>query len=161
MEKILYDEINMETIETLANIVKNNDLGEITITEGDRIITVKGKNFTPVLQTGTPFSAGSSPVSLLPAAEAGQNPVAAAVQSAVGNIVKSPIVGTFYAASAPDKPPFVSIGQRVRKGDVLMIIESMKLMNEVQSDYDGVVKDILINNGDAVEFDQPIMIIGS
>ena len=76
-----------------------------------------------------------------------------------GNVVKAPIVGTFYAASAPDKPPFVTVGQQVKKGDVLMIIESMKLMNEVQSDFDGTVAEILVKNGEPVEFDQPIMII--
>ena len=80
-------------------------------------------------------------------------------QHASGNIVKAPIVGTYYAAPGPDKAPFVEVGKKVKKGDVLMIIESMKLMNEVQSDFDGVVKEILIQNGTAVEFDQPVMII--
>lgn len=77
-----------------------------------------------------------------------------------GNIVKAPIVGTFYSAPAPDKDPFVTVGQQVKKGDTIMIIESMKLMNEVQSDFDGIVKEILVENGTPVEFDQPIMIIG-
>ena len=76
-----------------------------------------------------------------------------------GNIVKSPIVGTFYAAPSPDKPPFVKIGDTVRKGDVIMIIESMKLMNEVQSEYDGVVENILVSDGQTVEYDQPVMVI--
>ena len=74
--------------------------------------------------------------------------------------VKAPIIGTFYEAPAPDKEPFVKVGQRVKKGDVLMIIESMKLMNEIQSEFDGVVKEILVKNGDAVEYDQILMIIG-
>lgn len=77
-----------------------------------------------------------------------------------GNLVKAPIVGTFYSAPAPDKEPFVTVGKQVKKGDTIMIIESMKLMNEVQSEFDGVVKEILVKNGDAVEFDQPVMIIG-
>ena len=76
-----------------------------------------------------------------------------------GNIVKSPIVGTFYASPAPDKPAFVKIGDTVKKGDVIMIIESMKLMNEIQSDFDGKVAEILVEDGQAVEYDQPIMII--
>jgi acetyl-CoA carboxylase biotin carboxyl carrier protein len=76
-----------------------------------------------------------------------------------GNVVKSPIVGTFYASPAPDKPPFAPVGSTVKKGDVIMIIESMKLMNEVNSEFDGVVEKVLVNNGDTVEFDQPIMII--
>ena len=73
--------------------------------------------------------------------------------------MKSPIVGTYYGAPSPEKPPFVKVGDTVKKGDVIMIIESMKLMNEVQSDYSGTVKEILVQNGEAVEYDQPIMII--
>lgn len=74
-----------------------------------------------------------------------------------GNVVTSPIVGTFYAAPSPEKPPYVQVGRQVHKGDVLFIIESMKLMNEVTSEYDGVVAEIMIEDGDTVEFDQPIM----
>ena len=77
-----------------------------------------------------------------------------------GNIVKAPIVGTYYSKPGPDKASFVEVGKTVKKGDVLMIIESMKLMNEVQSEFDGVVKEILVSDGAAVEYDQPIMIIG-
>ena len=85
---------------------------------------------------------------------------ASAKEDAVdGNVVKSPIVGTFYAAPSPEKPPFVKVGDTVKKGDVIMIIESMKLMNEVRSDFDGVVEKILVSDGQAVEYDQPIMII--
>ena len=95
-----------------------------------------------------------------PAATAAAAPTAAPAAAAVtkpGNIVKSPIVGTFYAAPAPDKAPFVTVGKQVKKGDVIMIIESMKLMNEVQSEFDGTVEEIMVANGEAVEFDQPIM----
>lgn len=74
-----------------------------------------------------------------------------------GKIVKSPIVGTFYAAPAPGKPPYASVGKTVAKGDILFIIESMKLMNEVTSEFDGTIAEILVKDGDAVEFDQPIM----
>lgn len=80
-----------------------------------------------------------------------------AVEKKSGNIVKSPIVGTYYNAPAPDKDPFVKVGQKVKKGDVLMIIESMKLMNEIQSDFDGTIAEIMVANGTGVEFDQPIM----
>lgn len=76
-----------------------------------------------------------------------------------GNVVKSPIVGTFYAAPSPDKPPFVTVGKQVKKGDTLFIIESMKLMNEIQSEFDGSVKKILVEDGQGVEYGQPILII--
>lgn len=74
-----------------------------------------------------------------------------------GRYIKSPIVGTFYAASAPGKPPFAKVGKSVSKGDVVFIIESMKLMNEVKSEMDGIVAEILVSDGEAVEYDQPIL----
>ncbi len=76
-----------------------------------------------------------------------------------GNVIKAPIIGTFYSSPSPDKPAFVSEGQKVKKGDVLFIIESMKLMNEIQSDFDGTVKKILVSNAEGIEYDQPLMII--
>lgn len=78
----------------------------------------------------------------------------------IGIPVTSPIVGTFYAASSPEKPPFVTVGSQVKKGDVLFIIESMKLMNEITSEVDGTVREITAQNGEAVEYGQPIMYIG-
>ena len=76
-----------------------------------------------------------------------------------GNIVKSPLVGTFYSASAPDAAPYVQVGDIVKKGQVLVIVEAMKLMNEIESEFDGTVKDILVKNGDLIEFDQPMFVI--
>ncbi|MBQ7757120.1 MAG: biotin/lipoyl-binding protein, partial [Oscillospiraceae bacterium] len=91
---------------------------------------------------------------------ASEAPKTGAPKAVSGNVVKSPIVGTFYSAPAPDKAPFVTVGQQVNKGDVLFIIESMKVMSEVQSEFSGVVKEILVNNADPLEFDQPVMVIG-
>ena len=76
-----------------------------------------------------------------------------------GNVVKSPIVGTFYSTPSPGKPPFVKVGDKVNKGDVIYIIESMKLMNEVKSEFAGIVQEILVESGESVEYGQPIMII--
>ena len=92
----------------------------------------------------------------IPAAQAAEQ----AKPAVSGKEVKAPIVGTFYAAPSPTEAPFVSVGDRVKKGDTIFIIESMKVMNEVQSEFDGVVKEILVESGDAVEFDQTVMIIG-
>ncbi len=141
---------DLDTVSKLADIVNEKDLGEITIACGDNMITIKGKKCPP-----PPPMGGIAPAAAnIPAAQPEAKPAVTE-----GNVVKAPIVGTFYAASAPDKPPFVTVGKQVKKGDVLMIIESMKLMNEVQSDFDGVVSEILVKNGEAVEYDQPIMII--
>ena len=77
-----------------------------------------------------------------------------------GDIVKSPIVGTFYASTSPGKPPIVSKGDKVSKGDVLCIVEAMKVMNEITSDFDGEILDILVENGQFVEFGEPLFVIG-
>ena len=74
-------------------------------------------------------------------------------------MIRSPIVGTFYAAASPDKPPFARVGSRVKKGDTLFIIESMKLMNEIQSEFEGEVAEVLVENGQGVEYNQPIMVL--
>ena len=141
MEQIL-GIADLETISKLADIVNDKELSEITITANEQTITIKGKKTVPV----------SPPVMGAPV-------FPAADEANGGNIVKSPIVGTYYRSPSPDKPPFVKVGDKVKKGDVIMIIESMKLMNEVQSEFDGVVERILVADGQAVEFDQPIMII--
>lgn len=78
-------------------------------------------------------------------------------ENLLGTVVKSPIVGTYYTAASPDKPPFVEVGQQVKTGDTIYIVESMKLMNEITSECDGKVAEIYVNNGQAVEYGQPIM----
>ena len=145
---------SVENISVLADVMEEKNLEEITMEYDDAKLTLKAKRPCPPPPMGGMMPA-MAPVAA-PAAPA-QAPAAAAQVS--GNVVKSPIVGTFYAAASPEKPPFVTVGQQVKKGDVLMIIESMKLMNEVQSEFDGTVAEILVKNGEAVEFDQPIMII--
>ena len=82
------------------------------------------------------------------------------IKKAEGNVVKSPLVGTFYSASSPDSAPFVKVGDTVKKGQVLCIVEAMKLMNEIESEFDGVVKEIQIENEQVVEYGQPLFVIG-
>lgn len=148
---------NLETIENIAKIVKDNELSEISVKVGEVELTVKGKKCPPppmgmpAVAMAAPAVSGQVTESAIPAAEKEEVP---------GNQVKAPIVGTFYSAPSPTEKPFVSVGDTVKKGDVLFIIESMKVMNEVQSEFDGVVKKVAVNSGDAVEFDQTVMIIG-
>ena len=94
-----------------------------------------------------------------PAPTAEPAPVADAAPVVSGHIVKSPMVGTFYRSSSPEAKPFVEVGQSVNLGDTLCIVEAMKMMNQIESDKAGVVKEILVNNQDPVEFDQPMFII--
>lgn len=150
----IFGMVELETIEKLSDIVSKKELSEITLADGERTITIKGKKFNapaPVPFMGVPSAQTAAPVQTAEAAETSEE--------ISGNVIKSPIVGTFYAAPSPEKPPFVKVGDTVKKGDVIMIIESMKLMNEIKSDFDGVVKEILVSNGQAVEYDQPIMVI--
>lgn len=155
MEKI-YGQIDLETIEKLADIINKKELSELTIASGENTITLKGKKAVPMPM---PVAAMPAPVQTSAAESALSASEASMAEEVSGKIVKSPIVGTFYSAPSPDKPPFVKTGDEVKKGDVIMIIESMKLMNEIQSEYDGVVEQILVSDGQAVEFDQPIMVI--
>lgn len=143
MSEKIYNMVDLETIEKLADIVAAKELGEITIADGEKYITVKGKKCPPLMPLA------GAPVAASPAVS----------QKPAGKSIKAPLVGTFYAAPSPDQPPFVQVGDTVKKGDVVLIIESMKLMNEVTSDVDGVVQEILVKNGDAVEYDQPLMIL--
>ena len=140
---------SVENISVLADVMEEKNLEEITMEYDDAKLTLKAKRPCPPPPMG----------GMMPAMAPMAAPAPAAAPQVSGNVVKSPIVGTFYAAASPEKPPFVTVGQQVKKGDVLMIIESMKLMNEVQSEFDGTVAEILVKNGEAVEFDQPIMII--
>ena len=148
MEK-LFGQFDPELLEQLARILRDNDLGERTLEDGDKKLTIKGKKPAPM-----PAPMGMPPV-CPPAAPQEDAPTAPAAVS--GTWVKAPLVGTYYAAPSPESEPFVTVGKRVKKGDVLMIIESMKLMNEVLCEQEGIVAEILVQNGDAVEFDQPIL----
>lgn len=157
-KKIIACSLSLDDINELAETVKKNKLGKIKIKNGDSEIIIEAERKCPPAPVPASFPVmGGMPAQ---AAAVQAEPAAQQTEEASsGNIVKSPIVGTFYASPSPDKPPFVKVGDSVKKGDVIMIIESMKLMNEVQSDFSGTIKKILVNNGDAVEFDQPIMII--
>ncbi|MBQ1339745.1 MAG: acetyl-CoA carboxylase biotin carboxyl carrier protein [Ruminococcus sp.] len=154
----IFGMVGIETIEKLADIINKKELSELTISDGDKTITIKGKKAAPVF--AAPAAAAVSAQTSAPSAVETLSPSEASTAAEIsGKLVKSPIVGTFYAAPSPDKPPFVRVGDEVKKGDVIMIIESMKLMNEIQSDYDGIVDKILVSDGQAVEYDQPIMVI--
>ena len=159
MSKLGFD-FTFENIERLADIVNDKELSEIAIEDDNGVkVTIKGKKLPPpppMPPMGMPHMPAIPPVPSM-AALANNDDMPSIVLK--GKAAKAPIVGTFYAAPSPDSAPFVSVGDTVKKGDVIYIIESMKVMSEIQSDYDGVVKEILVKNGDSVEFDQPIMII--
>lgn len=152
----------IDEIKELAKAVSEYKLDKIKIKTDDGELIIAGAKPQPV-QVMQPAAPNYVPAvqEAAPAAQAEVQEASAAApakeEAPAGNIVKAPIVGTFYAAALPEEPPYVKVGDTVKKGDVLMIIESMKLMNEVVSDFDGVVDEIFVSNGEAVEYDQPLM----
>lgn len=146
-------EDTVECIEALAKIVKENDLSKIKISTEELDIVIEGKcPYRETVQAAPVMTGYTAPQAQQPAA---QNTTVSQCES--GKFIKSKIIGTFYTSPAPEKPPFVRVGDTIKEGDVVCIIESMKLMNEVQSEFSGRVAEIYVNDGDTVEFDQKIM----
>jgi acetyl-CoA carboxylase biotin carboxyl carrier protein len=157
----------LETVEALAEILRRHELGEIEVEEnGTRVYVRRGGGdvqgyvapppmfpATAPAPSGTVTGAGSSQAGTGATAPAGGS-----VDTSDGNTayVTSPFVGTFYRAASPDSAPFVDVGTRVRKGQVLCIVEAMKLMNEIECEIEGVVLQILVENGQAVEYGEPL-----
>lgn len=147
------------TVKELAEIMKDTGLSYLKYKDDDFEIEMGEKRpaMPPMPPMMPPMAAPAAPMAMAVASAPGAEATAQTAPVASGNVMKAPIVGTFYAAPAPGKAPFVSVGSTVSKGDVLFIIESMKVMNEVTSEFDGRVAEILVKDGDAVEFDQPIL----
>ena len=138
----------LEMVDALAQQVNKSDLNEIEVETDDFRIKLFKQFFPPVNQiVSEAHTVMTHPIEV-------QEP---APPAANGTFIKSPIIGTFYAAAAPGSAPFVSVGDKVSKGSVVCIVESMKLMNEITSEFDGTVAEILVSDGEAVEFDQPLI----
>ncbi len=147
-----------DELKQLMEYLENSSFVEFEIErEGLKLKLVRrgaGAPESPVMMVAAPATAAPAPIAAGPGAPAPQ-PVAAA-DAPDQHVVKSPIVGTFYRSSAPDAKPFANIGDRVAKGQTLCIVEAMKLMNEIESDCDGEVLEILVSNGQPVEFGEPM-----
>lgn len=138
----------------LMDALKNRDLGEVELEMDDVKIKIKSAPPAPVVPVA------AAPVAAAPAAAGEAAPAAeVAEELPAGTPVKSPLVGTFYSSPAPDAPPFVLVGQKVKEGDTLFIIEAMKTMNEIKAPCDGTVVRILAQPGDMVEYNQTVVII--
>ena len=154
--------MDLRKLKTLIDLVAESDISELEVTEGESKVRIV-KNTPPAAQNQVvmmPSAAvaapAAAPVAAAPIAAA---PAAAPETAPTGHVVKSPMVGTFYRASAPGAPAFVEIGAAVKEGDTLCIIEAMKLLNEIDADASGTIRQILVENGQAVEFGQPLFII--
>ena len=142
-------------IEKLAKIISDNGLTEISLEDGEQAITIR-KDLPEVSLAGVPAPVVSAPVSSAAPAAA---PAAAKEPEVKGKAITSPMVGTFYSASSPDANPFVEVGSNINTGDVVCIIEAMKLMNEIKSEHSGKVVQICVKNGDPVEYGQVLMYV--
>jgi len=146
--------MDIRKIKKLIELVEESGITELEITEGEESVRIsRGGVVAQVAPMA--YAAPQAPVVAAPAAPAA-TPAAAELS---GHILRSPMVGAFYRSSGPDTAPFVEVGQQVKVGDALCIVEAMKMMNQIQSDKAGVIKRILVENGDTVEFDQPMFII--
>lgn len=152
--------MDLRKLKTLIDLVAESDIAELEVTEGESKVRIVKSSAMPqnqmVMMQPQGMQAHYQPVA--PAAPA---PAAAVVAAEpTGYVVKSPMVGTFYRSSAPGSAAYVEVGSTVKEGDTLCIIEAMKLLNEIDSDKAGVVTQILVENGQPVEFGQPLFVIG-
>jgi acetyl-CoA carboxylase biotin carboxyl carrier protein len=152
--------MDLRKLKTLIDLVQQSGIAELEITEGEEKVRIS---------RGAPAPAAPAPVSVLTQPPTAQAPPAAVplegaslsdTPATEGHVIKSPMVGTFYRASSPGGKPFVEVGTPVKAGDTVCIIEAMKLLNEIESDHDGVVKAVLVENGQPVEYGQPLLVIG-
>ncbi|WP_421318341.1 acetyl-CoA carboxylase biotin carboxyl carrier protein [Aeromonas veronii] len=151
--------MDIRKIKKLIELVEESGIAELEISEGEESVRIS-RNFSGQVTTAMPqmmmqqtapvaAPAAAAPVAAAPAADAAPS----------GHLMRSPMVGSFYRSSSPDAKPFAEVGQQVNVGDTLCIVEAMKMMNQIESDKAGVIKAILVENGQAVEFDEPLFII--
>ena len=149
--------MDLRKLKKLIDLVQESGIAELEITEGEEKVRIAS-----VLQNQQqPFYMGAAPTAAAPAQPvAVAAPVVAEPAVIDGHVLKSPMVGTFYRASSPGAKSFAEVGQSINAGDTLCIIEAMKLLNEIESDHSGVIKAILVENGQPVEYGEPLFIIG-
>lgn len=156
--------MDLRKLKTLIDLVSESGVAELEITEGDdRVKIVNRVGAAPVAAAApaviaTPVVASATPAAA-PAPAVAAEPAAAPVAAEDTRTINSPMVGTFYRAPSPGAKPFADVGQKVKAGDTVCIIEAMKLLNEIETEYDGVIKEILVENGQPVEFGQPLFVI--
>ncbi|WP_421245418.1 acetyl-CoA carboxylase biotin carboxyl carrier protein [Aeromonas sanarellii] len=153
--------MDIRKIKKLIELVEESGIAELEISEGEESVRIS-RNFSgqvsvapQMMMQPAPVQQAAAPVAAASAAAAA--PAADAAPS--GHLMRSPMVGSFYRSSSPEAKPFVEVGQHVNVGDTLCIVEAMKMMNQIESDKAGVIKAILVENGQAVEFDEPLFII--
>ena len=152
--------MDIRKIKKLIELVEESGIAELEITEGEESVRINRNNMSagPAYAQYAPQQfaapAPAAPAQAAPAVEADATPAAPA-----GHQVKSPMVGSFYSAASPEAPAYVEVGSQVKVGDTLCIVEAMKMMNQIEADKSGTIGAILVEDGEAVEFDQPLVTI--
>lgn len=150
--------MDLRKLKKLIDLVEESGIAEIEVTEGEEKVRITRTTAAAAPVYAAPAPAAAAPVAA-PTAPAAAAPAAAPAARDLSNAQKSPMVGTFYRAPGPNAAAFVEVGQQVKAGDTLCIIEAMKLMNEIEAEKSGVVKEILVENGTPVEYGEPLFII--
>lgn len=154
--------MELKEIQELIKMFDKSKLGELSIENGDFKLSLKTKEQEIVqMMASAPMMAApvAAPVATAPVAAAAPAAAPAPAAATAGTSIKSPMVGTFYRSAGPDKPPFVKPGDKVTKGQVICIIEAMKLFNEIEAEMDGTIVKVLVDDASPVEYDQPLFII--
>lgn len=153
--------MDIRKVKKLIELLEESGIDELEIKEGEESVRISRHSKTPAQQyyapAPMPAPAAAPVAAAAPAAAAA--PVAAAAPTLNGTVARSPMVGTFYRKSSPTSPSFVEVGQTVKKGDTLCIVEAMKMMNHIEAETSGVIESILVEDGQPVEYDQPLFTI--
>lgn len=148
--------MDIRKVKKLIELLEESGIDELEIREGEESVRISrntGRNQgMQTVYAAAPAPAPAAPAAAAPATEA-------AAPQLTGNVARSPMVGTFYRASSPTTPAFVEVGQQVKKGDILCIVEAMKMMNHIEAEASGTIGQVLVENGQPVEFDQPLFTI--
>ncbi|MDN3653698.1 acetyl-CoA carboxylase biotin carboxyl carrier protein [Thalassotalea ponticola] len=150
--------MDIRKIKKLIELVEDSGINELEISEGEESVRIsRGGQVVAAAPMAAPVAAPAPVAASAPAAAPAE--AATAASEITGHIVRSPMVGTFYSSPSPEAPAFVEVGQHVNAGDTLCIVEAMKMMNQIEADKSGVIKQILAQNEDTIEFDQPLFVI--
>lgn len=150
--------MDIRKVKKLIELLEESGIDELEIREGEESVRISRHGKTPAQQIYAAPAPVAAPIPSAPAASPAEAP-ACVEQKLNGHVVRSPMVGTFYRSSSPTTPPFVEVGQSVKKGDILCIVEAMKMMNHIEAENSGVIESILAENGQPVEYDQPLFTI--
>ena len=153
--------MDIRKVKKLIELLEESDVAEIEIHEGEESVRIsRNSSVVPSVIAAAPTAVAAAPVATAAPAPAASEAAAARAAEPEGHLIRSPMVGTFYRAPSPGAKPFVEEGQAVSSGETLCIIEAMKILNQIESDKSGKVVDILVENGQPVEYNEPLFVIG-